>query len=223
MSRYRTVVFDFDGTLADTLPMIYRAFNEVLVPRIGREVPPAELRTHFGPPDQTILARYLPEEEREAAFTQYLEIYRRDHAGWVRAFDRVHDLLIACAAAGMRIGVMTGKSRVTALISLAELGLMEHVASLVAGDDVRHPKPDPEGVLRVLAELGHQPGEAGVMVGDSAADVHAGRGAGLTTIGVTWGVPEHDELHAARPDLLVQTVEALADALGVRLADGDDA
>jgi pyrophosphatase PpaX len=220
MSRYRTVVFDFDGTLADTLPMIYRAFNEVLVPRIGREVPPAELRSHFGPPDQAILAGYLPEEEREAAFTQYLEIYRRDHAGWVRAFDRVHDLLIACAAAGVRIGVMTGKSRVTALISLAELGLMEHVASLVAGDDVGRPKPDPEGVLRVLAELGHQPGEAGVMVGDSAADVYAGRGAGLTTIGVTWGVPEHDELHAAGPDLLVQTIEALADALGVRLANG---
>jgi pyrophosphatase PpaX len=192
----------------------------VLAPRIGRSVTPEELRAQFGPPDQAILGNYLPEEAREAAFTQYLDIYRRDHAGWVRAFDRVHDLLAACRAAGMRVGVMTGKSRVTALISLAELGLDPYIETLVAGDDVRYPKPNPEGVVRALAELGHRAGEAGAMVGDSAADIYAGRGAGLTTVGVTWGVPEHHELDAARPDVLVQTVEALADALGVRLADG---
>jgi pyrophosphatase PpaX len=215
--RFDTVVFDFDGTLADTLPMIYRAFDEVLLPRIGRTIDPAELRSRFGPPDQTILGHYLEEADRDAAFADYLAIYERDHADHVRVFDRTHDLLDACRAAGMRIGVMTGKSRVTALISFRELQLEGLIDVLVAGDDVERPKPHPEGVLAALEQLGHGAADRGVMVGDSFADVMAGRGAGLTTIGVTWGVPEHDQMLAAGPDIVCDSVNDLARALGVEM------
>ena len=113
---------------------------------------------------------------------------------------------------------MTGKSRVTAKISFHALGIDELIDVLVAGDDVTNPKPHPEGVLRVLTELGHNPNEAGAMVGDSAADVYAGRGAGLTTIGVTWGVPEHDDLRQAAPDLVCESTDELAAALHLNSA-----
>lgn len=218
MSRFRTIVFDFDGTIANTLPLIYRTFNAVLEPRIGRVLPDAEIRSHFGPPDQTILGRYVGEVEQAAAFAEYVERYRRDHHEHVHIYDGIHDLLQAARNDGVRIGVMTGKSRVTAKISFHALGIDDLIDVLVAGDDVTEPKPHPEGVIRVLAELGHPPDDPGAMVGDSAADIYAGRDAGLTTIGVTWGVPEHDDLRAARPDLICDSTSDLADALGLRLA-----
>jgi phosphoglycolate phosphatase/pyrophosphatase PpaX len=218
VSRFRTIVFDFDGTIANTLPLIYRVFNTVLEPRIGRRLPDAEIRSHFGPPDQTILGRYVGEVEQAAAFAEYVERYRAHHHEHVHLYDGIHDLLVAARQDGVRIGVMTGKSRVTAKISFHALGIDDLIDVLVAGDDVAMPKPHPEGVLRVLAELGHTTGEPGAMVGDSAADVYAGRDAGLTTVGVTWGVPEHDDLRAAGPDVICDSTAELAAALDLRLA-----
>jgi HAD superfamily hydrolase (TIGR01509 family) len=213
VSRFRTIVFDFDGTIANTLPLIYRTFNAVLEPRIGRNLPDAEIRSHFGPPDQVILGRYVGAVEQAAAFAEYIERYRRDHQEHVYVYDGIHDLLEAAKADSIRVGVMTGKSRVTAKISFHALGIDNLIDVLVAGDDVTNPKPHPEGVLRALAELGHNPEEPGAMVGDSAADVYAGRGAGLTTIGVTWGVPEHDDLRKAGPDVICESTAELTAAL----------
>ncbi len=218
MPHFRTIVFDFDGTIANTLPLIYRTFNAVVEPRIGRVLPDAEIRSHFGPPDQTILGRYVGEIEQAAAYAEYVERYERDHAEHVYVFEGIHDLLAKAKVDGIRVGVMTGKSRVTAKISLHALGIDHLIDVLVAGDDVTNPKPHAEGVIKVLAEIGHKPGEPGAMVGDMAADVYAGRDAGLTTIGVTWGAPEHDELRNAKPDIICDSTDELAAALGFSLA-----
>ena len=209
VSRFATIVFDFDGTIANTLPLIYQTFNTVLEPRIGRILPDAEIRSHFGPPDQVILGRYVDEAERETAFAEYIELYARDHNEHVYLYDGMYDLLQKCKDEGMRIGIMTGKSRVSANISLRELGIEQFIDVLVAGDDVVMPKPHPEGVIAAIAQLGHIDAEKGAMVGDSAADIYAGRGSGLYTIGVTWGVPEHDDLRAAKPDVICDTVSEL--------------
>ena len=83
------------------------------------------------------------------------------------------------------------------------------------GDDVERQKPDPEAVIKILHDLGHDPATPGAFVGDSAADVEAGRAAGLITIAVTWGSPDHDQLHAARPDSVVGTGDELLTALGL--------
>lgn len=218
MPHFRTIVFDFDGTIANTLPLIYRTFNAVVEPRIGRVLPEAEIRSHFGPPDQTILGRYVGEIEQAAAYAEYVERYERDHAEHVSVFEGIHELLARARETGVRVGVMTGKSRVTAKISFHALGIDDLIDVLVAGDDVINPKPHAEGVIKALAELGHKPGEPGAMVGDMAADVYAGRDAGLTTIGVTWGVPDHDQLRESRPDLICESTAELAAALGLSLA-----
>ncbi|CAN5621303.1 N-acetylmuramic acid 6-phosphate phosphatase MupP [soil metagenome] len=215
MPRFQTVVFDFDGTIASTLPLIYRTFNAVIEPRIGKTISDAELRSHFGPPDNVILGRYVGEEATASAFAEYIALYERDHSDYVHLFDGMREILVDLKAAGSRIGIMTGKSRISAKISLRELGIADLIEVLVAGDDVVMPKPHPEGVIAALAQLGHQPGETGVMIGDSAADIFAGRDAGVSTIAVTWGVPEHDELHASRPDVTCDTTPQLRTELGL--------
>jgi phosphoglycolate phosphatase/pyrophosphatase PpaX len=213
VSRFATIVFDFDGTIANTLPLIYQSFNTVLEPRIGRILPDAEIRSHFGPPDQVILGRYVDEAERETAFAEYIELYERDHNEHVYLYDGMYELLQKCKAEGIRVGIMTGKSRVSANISLRDLKIEQFIDVLVAGDDVVMPKPHPEGVIAALAQLGHNVAEKGVMVGDSAADTYAGRSSGLYTIGVTWGVPEHDDLRAANPNVICNSVSELGELL----------
>ncbi|HEY8447544.1 MAG TPA: HAD-IA family hydrolase [Thermomicrobiales bacterium] len=217
MPRFRTVIFDLDGTIADTLPLIYEAFDAALRPVLGKRLSDAEIRSLFGPPDHAIIRSLVAEGEAEAAIARYLEVYEREHERLVGRFPGMAELLQACRASGIALGVVTGKSRQTALLTLDNLGVRDMFGAIYAGDDVSRQKPDPEAVLLALADLGHPPGAPGAFVGDSAADVVAGRAAGLTTIAVTWGSPDHDALWESRPDIVCRTVPELAEALGVEV------
>jgi pyrophosphatase PpaX len=213
MARIATAIFDLDGTIADTLPLIYAAFNEALEPALGRQLSEAEIRSTFGPPDNHIMQSLLPGAEGESAFARYVVAYEREHDRLVTAFHGIDEVTRLAAESGMKLGVVTGKSRRTALFTLEALGLLPSFEVIYAGDDVDRQKPDPEAVIKILADLRHDPSTPGVFIGDSAADVIAGRAAGLTTIAVTWGSPDHCELFAAKPDIIVHNAEELKDAL----------
>jgi HAD superfamily hydrolase (TIGR01549 family) len=219
MPRFRTAIFDLDGTLADTLPLIYEAFDAALRPTVGRRLDDAEIRALFGPPDNYLIREKVGEADYEAAFGRYVEVYEREHERLVTAFHGIDEVTRRAADAGMKLGVVTGKSRQTALFTLESLGLLPAFDAIYAGDDVERQKPDPEAVIKILHDLGHDPATPGAFIGDSAADVIAGRAAGLTTIAVTWGVPDHDQLHAAKPDIVVSTMPDLMHALGLATAE----
>jgi HAD superfamily hydrolase (TIGR01509 family) len=215
MQAVRTAIFDFDGTIADTLPLIYEAFDAALRPVLGRRLSDREVRDLFGPPDNYIIRAVAKDHDADAAFQRYVELYEREHERLVSVFPGLAEVLHTAKRKGMRIGVVTGKSRQTAIYSLEALGLLPDIDCIYAGDDVTHQKPDPEAVIKILADLGHQPGELGVFVGDSAADVHAGRAAGLRTIGVTWGNPDLQHMLDADPDATVDDAAGLARELGI--------
>ncbi len=214
-SGFTTVLFDFDGTLADTLPLIYRAFGAALQPVFGRTPDPAEIRGWFGPPDTTILKNLVPESEAAAAIERYVGVYKRYHDEEVGLYPGIADLLDAAHAQAMRMAVVTGKSRTTALFSLRQLGIRDYFELVYAGDDVERQKPDPQAILAALHDMSIDDRSSVAMVGDSAADVLAGHAAGITSIGVMWGSPDHDELRFASPDALCDTVEVLRTVLGI--------
>ena len=215
MPRFTTAVFDLDGTLADTLPLIYLAFNEALEPALGRSMSGEEIRSKFGPPDNHIIATMLPGQSGDEAFARYVAAYEREHERLVTAFNGIEKVTRLASEAGMKLGVVTGKSRQTALFTLQAVGLLRYFPVVYAGAAVARPKPGAEAVTKILADLGHDPGTAGAFIGDSAADVIAGRAAGLTTIAATWGSPDHDELFASKPDIVVNTTDELIAALGL--------
>jgi pyrophosphatase PpaX len=219
--RYRTVLFDLDGTIADTLPLIYEAFNAAFEPVVGKQLGEREIRTLFGPPDNWIIRDYVGETEFDAAFARYLSVYEKQHARLAGLHPGMDDLIHACKRAGMSLGVVTGKSRQTALLTLELVGVLDEFGAIYAGDDVQKQKPDPEAVIAILRDLNHPEGAPGAFIGDSEADTLAGRAAGLTTIAVTWGSPDHDELLASKPDIVCETTEELATALGVTLPSND--
>jgi HAD superfamily hydrolase (TIGR01509 family) len=202
-------LFDLDGTIADTLPLIYEAFDAAFIPALGSSFPPDRIRAMFGPPDHEIIRRQVRESDADAAIERFNRYYEDRHDELVSAFPGLANLVRTCAAAGMRLGVITGKSRLTALITLDRLGLTDAFGAIYAGDDVERQKPDPEALILALRDLGAAKSDRAVMVGDAAADVVAGKSIGITTIGVTWGNPDHHELDESEPDYTVSTVAEL--------------
>jgi HAD superfamily hydrolase (TIGR01509 family) len=215
MPHVATAIFDFDGTIADTLPLIYAAFDAAISPSLGRSLSQREVRQLFGPPDHEIIRSVIPVEHHDEAIASYVEIYEKEHEALASIYAGMDRLLHQCRTQGIKVGIVTGKSRKTAEISLRALGLGDAFDVLIAGDDVERPKPHPEGVFAALRAVDHREGTVAVYVGDSAADVYAGRSAGLKTIAITWGSPDHDELMASNPDIVCQTVSELAGALGI--------
>ena len=202
-------LFDLDGTVADTLPLIYEAFDAAFIPALGTGFPASEIRAMFGPPDHEIIRRRVAATEADAAIKRYNQHYEDRHDDLVSAFPGFAGLVRTCVGAGMRLGVITGKSRLTALITLDRLGLTGDFGAIYAGDDVKRQKPDPEALILALQDLGATESDRAVMIGDAAADIIAGKRIGITTIAVTWGNPDHHELDEAEPDYTVSTVSEL--------------
>jgi beta-phosphoglucomutase-like phosphatase (HAD superfamily) len=124
----------------------------------------------------------------------------------VRAMPGAADLLATLRHDGVRVAAVTNRSRQSSLASLDRVGLLRELATVVSSEDVLHQKPHPEPVWLALARLGVQAALA-VMVGDTVADVEAGRSAGSRTIGIAAGFGG-PALVAAAPDAFVP---ALAD------------
>ena len=214
-ARFTDLIFDLDGTLADTLPLIYEAFNDALEPVTGQPLTPDQVRAMFGPPDNHIIRAVVAPEYQDAAIDRYIATYERRHRELVDLYDGMAGLLTELRAAGGRLAVVTGKSRVTALMTLDMLGVRDRFDAIYAGDDVERQKPDPMAVQMALADLGNTDRSLAVIIGDSAADVVAGKRAGISTIGVLWGSPDHTDLLAAGPDVVCASVADLRVTLGL--------
>jgi HAD superfamily hydrolase (TIGR01509 family) len=213
--RFSALIFDLDGTLADTLPLIYEAFNDAFEPVTGKIMTPEEIRRLFGPPDNYVIRGALDPEHHDAAIDRYVSTYERRHRELVALFEGMDQLLADLHEQGVKLAVVTGKSRNTALMTLDILGVLERFDVVYAGDDVERQKPDPMALELALNDLAHDDPMSAAMIGDSAADVIAGKEAGIATIGVLWGSPDHAALLAAGPDIVCSSIADLREALGL--------
>lgn len=210
--RYRTVLFDLDGTLIDSGAMILASFRHAIRTVLERELPDDVLLAAVG--GSTLSEQMSRLDERRV--DDLVEAYR--------AHNRpLHRDLLPCAGTlevletlrteGRRLAVVTSKRRATVELAFETLPLGRFFAVVVTADDTQRHKPHPEPLQVALARLGEERGRA-VYVGDSPFDVRAARAAGIAAVAVGWGGIHADErLAAERPDELVQSAEELLDVL----------
>lgn len=203
----KAVLFDFDGTLADTLPLSFFAFKYVFKKYDDWEVSTDELIAMFGPTENEIIAGNLRNKENvKEAISDYYLIYEKSHAAEVHMSNDMHQLLTSLKSNGMKMGIITGKSRKAYQISSEALSLSNFFDIVITGDDVQQPKPDPEGIATALDFLSVSQEEA-VFVGDSNADIKAGKAAGLRTYGVQW-LSTYQSIHfEMEPDAIFTRIE----------------
>ncbi len=208
---WKTVVFDLDGTLADTVDLIVQSHQHAIQAVLGKEEDPALLRTWIGRTLEVAYHDYCPDRADELV-RAYLEWNEANTARLLHGYDGIIDVVRDLAAAGLRLGVATSKRRSQAAHVLAVLGLDEYIGVLVAMEDTDKHKPDPEPLLLAVQQLGDTPAEA-VYVGDAVVDTLAGKAAGMSTVAVTWGAGNPEALAGVRPDEMAHTPEELRNIL----------
>jgi pyrophosphatase PpaX len=205
--RWPVVLFDFDGTLADTIPLIVASYRHTISTVLGEEALDAEVRSWIGRPLQPVL-----EERYPGRGAQLTEAYRAwnlaNHDDLIETVDGIAILLADLHAAGARTGVVSSKKSETVLLGLRAVGLADDIDLLAGQEETSRHKPDPEPLLYAAARLGARPADC-VYVGDATVDVQAALAAGMGAVAVTWGAGERAPLAAAGPQALVDDVAGL--------------
>jgi pyrophosphatase PpaX len=202
--RPQVWLFDFDGTLADSVDLIMASFRHATQQVLGAVPDEALLRSGIGLPLVEQM-QILDGARWQELYDAYVEHNAAVHDELLRPYPGVSELLDGLRRQGRRLGVVTSKRRETARQGLELLGLGEFDV-LVGYQDTEAHKPGPEPLLHALQLLAADPRQT-VYVGDTAWDVQAGRAAGVATIAVAWGVAGREQLAAERPDLLFDAAE----------------
>ncbi|PYQ31194.1 MAG: hypothetical protein DMF56_04645 [Acidobacteria bacterium] len=204
-SSVRAVLFDWDGTLADTAEATFRCyvrtFESFAIPfdRV------TYTRTYSPNWYHTFRAIGLPEEHWPAADQRWLANFADEQTALM---DGARGVLEGLTANGIATGIVTSGNRVRVSRELETHGIAAHIHACVYGCDVTQKKPHPEGLLRCLESLG-VPARDALYVGDSPEDIEMARGAGVRSIAIPGGYPNRDALLAAKPDRVLESLREL--------------
>lgn len=189
-SDIQAVLFDLDGTLADTAPDLGGALNRLRMERGLAPVPLEITRPHTSSGARGMLMAGMgvsPENpEFESLRLRFLELYEQHICVDTRLFPGMHELLEALEAKALPWGIVTNKAMRFTSPLLHSLGLIDRAACVVAGDSTPHPKPHPAPLQHAAALLGLAP-NACLYVGDDQRDVQAARAAGMPVVAAAFG------------------------------------
>jgi HAD superfamily hydrolase (TIGR01549 family) len=210
------IVFDWDGTLVDTLPAITRANAEVLS-AYGVSYDDDAYRAAYSPDWRAMYRRLgLPDDRVEEAGNRWLGAYR-SLMGEVRAFEGVGTALERLARAGFRMGLVTAGDRPVVEHQLQATGLGAYLRVRVCGDDLPFAKPHPAPLLQALSELGLPIRPAHVVyVGDAPDDMRMARNVGARGVGIVSMLGRREDLTAAGADEVADSVVGWVDGLLLR-------
>jgi pyrophosphatase PpaX len=205
MLRLRTVLFDLDGTLIDSVRLILDSYHHTLA---THGLPPRsdeEWLRGVGTPLTAQFAEWRDTEGMlDALIATYREYNLKHHDRMVTVYPGVVDVVKALKREGVATGLVTSKNRSGALRGLTLARLESLMDVLVCADEVENPKPHPEPVEKAVRLLGADPAGT-VYVGDSIHDMHSGRAAGVRTAAALWGPFGRSHLEGAQPDYWLET------------------
>ena len=212
--KIRGVIFDFDGTLADTLPLCIRAFRSSIEPRLGRSVSDAEIIATFGPAEEGTIKALIPDYYDEGV-AAYLTHYEQFHADYPALFAGIPELLTDLQASRVPLALVTGKGERSAALSLKFYQLTPFFSAFGYGD--LETKSKARNINQIVADW-NLPADEVVYVGDAPSDVVACRQAGVPVVAAAWAsTAEPEVLMAMQPDALFASVESFRDWLFDRL------
>lgn len=211
-----TILFDLDGTLIDTNELIISSFQHTLekfqVTRYGRE----DIVSWIGEPLYDSFARIAPHQADEM-----VEVYRahnlQHHDQLIKAYPGVLATVRKLSELNFRLGVVTSKRKETAIQGLRRFKLDPFFPVIIAIDDVKRPKPDPEPIVTAMRELNSVKRET-LMVGDSPQDIRAGQKAGVRTAAVSWSLKGKEALEALCPDYFLNEMKDILELVGVGIS-----
>ena len=190
------LIFDFDGTLAETFPVIFPAFRAALLHETGKIYSDEEISAQFGPSEEGIFQKLLADRWQEGLAIYHAE-YRRLHPSLVKLYPGVPELLAWLQNQGLKLAIVTGKGAASLAISVQELGLAGFFDHMESGSPIDGNKVP--AITRVVSAWGFDPGTVGYL-GDAPSDVRCAREAGRFQTRTRWDRAHrrHRELDRSR-------------------------
>lgn len=221
----RTVLFDLDGTLADTAPDLAHTLNTLRVeeghaPLAYDTIRPevshgagALIRLGFGD---------VTDAELERLRARFLSIYADNLVRKTRLFPGMHELLAEIKRRGLNWGIVTNKPAFLTEPLVAQLDLPWPPASIVSGDSTNNRKPHPEPMLLACGQAGSRPAQC-LYVGDAERDIEAGRRAGMRTLVALFGyISQTEQPERWGADGLIRAPREVLDWLGADTREQHD-
>ncbi len=191
----RALLFDLDGTLADTAPDLAAAVNKMRTDRSLDETPFEILRPLASAGARGLIGAAFDIAPGHTSYddmrTEFLANYAAAIADRTVLFDGIDQLLAEITQRGLQWGIVTNKPALYTDALVPKIGL-QHAACVISGDTTPHAKPHPEPLFEAARQLQLAPQECWY-VGDDLRDIQAGQAAGMPTIAAAWGYCGHTE------------------------------
>ena len=182
-----TVLFDFDGTLVNTNDVIIASWQHTYKHYRGQEEDIDKITACFGEPLLITMEREFPGVDPQESAEVYRTFQQQNAHLLVKIFPGIVDLLKALKEAGYRMGIVTSRTRESALRYMDMFGITEYFETMVTCDDTTVHKPNPEPILLGLEKMGITRDEA-IMIGDSPFDIKCANNAGVKSVMVDWRI-----------------------------------
>ncbi len=194
---YQMIGFDFDGTIADTLPLCIEAFQNSLTPHIGHRPSEDEITRTFGV-SETGTIKSLAGEHWQPALKDFYREYTRLHREYaVTPFPGIRSLLDTLRDRGILLALITGKGKESCRISLEYLGLTDSFHEILCGSEEI---PNKSQHIKMLLSKYHISKENFCYVGDAVSDIDSCKSVGVTCLSAAWQTsPDITKLQKCNP------------------------
>lgn len=206
MQNYQALIFDLDGTLSNSVPMILKT-SESVHERLSLDWTPEQIAPFIGRPLYETAAAFAPDRQEE-----YLELFREYNLLYmpkmIKPFPGILSLLAKLRERDIHLAIVTSRHQWGADWSVELLGIGEYFDCILGVEATEHHKPNPEPALLASQKMVISP-ENTIFIGDAPVDIACGKAAGMRTIAVGWGVGTKENLALAEPDFYCPTTQDL--------------
>lgn len=204
MEQTKGIIFDLDGTLADTLPLCLVSFQDAVEKVAGTRPSKEAVETFWGYSEIGIVKNLCPDNWQKC-FDVFLEIYQEKHSMCCELFDGMTETLEFLKQNSLKVALVTGKGEDSCRITVSELGIKKYFDVIETGSEIGSIKP--ECITRVLTQWGFAPHEV-YYVGDSVNDMTDSKQVKVKTVAAAWAKTAHIELlEAQNPDEIFYLTE----------------
>ena len=210
--KYQNIIFDFDGTLADSkncsVVATRKAFEDLKL-----NIPSVEMIEHYmGIPIEIsfkeMAERELDEDEFELLLQTFRKHYKESENTLLEVFPNIPKMLKELVEDKRLLFVVSSKKTDVLQRNLESLEILKFFRDVIGSDKVLHYKPHPDGLLKII-DLYQLKKSDTVMIGDAIFDLQMAKAAGIDSCGVTWGSHKRDKLSEESPTHLIDNVEQL--------------
>ena len=188
MNKYKYLLFDMDGTIADTDEMLIQSMNILYDKyRDGVRTPIEQIYYFSGPPIAGTLKKEFPNMDNDFMMQEFSRVSKELYPSTIKSYPHCREVLLDFKSKGIKLGVVTNKMRQMTLYCLKLINLDDIFDVVIGYDDVKNGKPHQEGILKALDILNAKDLSEALYVGDNKIDLDTANNAGIDCALVAWG------------------------------------